>query len=118
MLTVLLTRCHESSPCAALVDQPDNSRKKHVALSAHRRRGDCLWHTRVVRDTDAGARPAGAQIHPGLHIVWTLLPAAVVIFATGLLDDLAGLTAPQSCWVRLSRLSLPAWGVQIQSLRA
>jgi len=97
-------------PCAAAGwMQPDNSRKKHVALSAHRRRGDSLAY--AASFAILCWRPAPpARNTPGLHIVGLCLPAAVVIFATGLLDDLAGLDCPRSCWVRLSRLFLACLG--------
>src|SRR5207253_7022202 len=49
-----------------------------------------------------------------LPFVWDLMPAAMVIFATGLLDDLFGLSPWQKIFGQLSAAGLAYWaGVRI-----
>src|SRR5689334_25212223 len=76
---------------AGSVDRPDGYRRLHsspvprlggIAIAASYA-GACLIASRFGQ---------GDSLAP---VLWRLLPAAVVVFATGLLDDIFGLTARQ-----------------------
>jgi len=119
ILTVLLTPLSRKLALRyGWLDQPDTSRKKHTAPVP--RTGGvaiALAYAASFAILMLAPGPAGAQVHSGLRIVWTLLPAAVVIFITGLLDDLAGLTARQKLFGQtLAAVLACLGGVQIQSL--
>ena len=59
----------------------------------------------------------GDVIDQSLPLVWKLIPAAVVVFATGLLDDLLGLKPWQKLLGQLAASALAYWaGVQIHAL--
>ncbi len=100
------------------VDQPDNSRKRHATPIPR------IGGVPIVL-AYAGSffillfmgLWGSSTIGQSLPLVWKLLPAAVLIFATGLLDDLIGLKP----WQKLSAETVAAGfacfgGIQVQSL--
>ncbi len=72
-----------------VVDQPDNGRKAHK-YPIPRVGGIAIAIAYTLAFVFAPA-PQGSILRDNLYLVWRLLPAAGVIFATGIIDDLFGL---------------------------
>ena len=72
-----------------VVDAPDQGRKIHK-YPIPRVGGIAIAISYTAAFLLAPA-PAGSLLRSNLYLVWRLLPAAGVIFATGVIDDLFGL---------------------------
>lgn len=94
-----------------VVDKPDSFRKRH-SHPIPRIGGIAI----LVSYFGAFYWPGGlGEAH--LSLLWTLLPAALVVFAVGLIDDLWGLKPWQKLTGELAAAGLAYWsGVRITSL--
>ena len=93
-----------------VVDRPDTERKLHPH-PIPRVGGIAVLISYFV------AVSAGAPPEANLSLVWTLLPAALVVFAVGLIDDVLGLKPWQKLVGQLAAIGLAYWsGVSISSV--
>ncbi|MGH9661389.1 MAG: MraY family glycosyltransferase, partial [Bryobacteraceae bacterium] len=94
---------------AGLVDHPDQHRKTH-ARPIPRVGGISIAVAYAAAFLLLMATPlsGGALLADHLPLVWKLLPAAGLVFATGLVDDLAGLR-PRQKLAGLAAAAIAAW---------
>ena len=91
-----------------VVDRPDNKRKLHPH-PIPRVGGIAVLISYFV------SVYVGAPREANLSLVWTLLPAALVVFAVGLIDDFLGLKPWQKIAGQLAAIGLAYWsGVSMQ----
>lgn len=118
-LSVLLTPLiREIAIRRGCLDRPDSNRKRHQAPIP--RLGGvaivlaCAGSFGIFSLIDLHGSPT---MLPTSALVWKLLPAAMLVFIIGLLDDLAGLTPWQKLLGEVFAAGLAcAGGIQIQSL--
>ncbi|MGH9720031.1 MAG: MraY family glycosyltransferase [Bryobacteraceae bacterium] len=113
LLCLLLTPvCRDAFHRAGLLDKPDKHRKTHsravprvggipIAISFAAAFGLLL-----LSPLSGGA----VVVQPYLPLVWKLLPAAAVVFATGLIDDLKGLRPLHKLAGQTAASVLAYWG--------
>src|SRR5437763_10893396 len=111
LLSLLLTPvCRNIFRAMGLVDAPDACRKAHscpiphlggvpIALS-------CLTACMLLMLTPLRG---GALVSNHLGLAWKLLPAAGIVFVTGLLDDVIGLRPWHKIAGQLAAASLACW---------
>src|SRR3954454_6780769 len=93
-----------------LVDQPDNNRKVHV-YPIPRIGGIAIIMAYFASFLLMNAKDA---LSSDLSLVWNLLPAAVLVFAVGLVDDFIGLKPTHKLIGQLGAALLAYWaGVRI-----
>jgi UDP-GlcNAc:undecaprenyl-phosphate GlcNAc-1-phosphate transferase len=100
------------------VDHPDGNRKTHQR-AAPRTGGVAIMLSFAVALSLLIASPltGGAVVKQGFPLVWRLLPAPALIFASGLLDDLFGLRPWQKLPGQAAGAGLACWaGIRIQAL--
>jgi UDP-GlcNAc:undecaprenyl-phosphate GlcNAc-1-phosphate transferase len=99
----------------ALLDRPDHLRKLHTAPVP--RIGGlpiALAYLAALGILLLSPLQGDTIVEQSLPLIWKLLPAAVLVFATGLFDDLIGLKPWQKLLGQLAAASLAYWaGVQI-----
>ena len=101
-----------------IVDRPDGVRKLHDR-AVPRVGGVPIAVSYVAAYVVLILSPlrGGAYLEQELPLVWTLMPAAGLVFATGLLDDLWGLKAPEKLAGQFAAAVLAYWaGVRIASI--
>ena len=100
-----------------IVDQPDNIRKFHPR-SIPQVGGIAIFIAYVV--SFAAFLPSsryGDMVRGHMEVVRNLFPAATIVFFTGLLDDLLGLTAWQKFAGQLAAAAVAVWaGLQIPAI--
>ena len=100
------------------IDRPDAARKLHARpipraggiplITAY-----CASFVLLMFTPFAG----GAMVHHALPLAWRLIPAALVVFATGLVDDLIGLRPLEKLAGQLCGAGLACWaGVTITGI--
>jgi UDP-GlcNAc:undecaprenyl-phosphate GlcNAc-1-phosphate transferase len=99
------------------VDKPDRNRKLHK-LAVPRVGGVAVVLAYAGSFLLLKAVPlrGGNLVRESLPLAWQLLPAALVIFATGIADDLFGLKAWQKLVGQLGSATLAFWaGIHVQA---
>jgi UDP-GlcNAc:undecaprenyl-phosphate GlcNAc-1-phosphate transferase len=94
-----------------IVDHPDVLRKHHAKPIA--RLGGiavCLSYVAAFVILLALPSEAGSVVRQHLPLVWKLLPAAAIVFVTGLLDDLCNLKPWQKLAGQLAASAIAFWG--------
>ena len=110
--------CRDWFQRAGLVDRPDDARKMH-RCPVPRIGGIPIAVAYIGAFALLMVSPfrGGAFVSENLPLVWRLLPAAGLIFATGLVDDLIGLKSWQKLVGQLLAAFCAYWGgVQIAGL--
>jgi UDP-GlcNAc:undecaprenyl-phosphate GlcNAc-1-phosphate transferase len=96
-----------------VLDHPDEGRKLHSS-PIPRVGGIAIALSYLAALALLLLSPLNGAGSVNLPFVWDLMPAAMVIFATGLLDDLVGLSPWQKIFGQLSAAGLAYWaGVRI-----
>src|SRR3954452_1787887 len=96
-----------------LVDQPDHNRKVHV-YPIPRIGGIAII---MAYFSSFLMMNSGDAVTSDLSLVWNLLPAAVLVFAVGLIDDFIGLKPTHKLIGQLGASLLAYWaGVRIYQL--
>ena len=111
---VLTPLCRDLAIHWGLVDQPDHIRKFHVG-SIPRVGGIAIFIAYVFSfAVFLSLSQFGDMVRGHLDVVRCLLPAAAIVFFTGLLDDLLGLKAWQKFAGQFVAAAVAVWaGVQI-----
>jgi UDP-GlcNAc:undecaprenyl-phosphate GlcNAc-1-phosphate transferase len=119
LASLLLTPlCRDLFLRLGLVDKPDDRRKKH-RVSVPRIGGVPIALTYLGCFALLLLSPlkGGLLVQSGLPIAWKLLPAAAIIFATGLVDDLRGLKPSQKLPPQIVAALIAYWsGVQLNNI--
>ncbi len=98
-----------------VVDAPDHSRKIHKYPIP--RVGGIAIACAYAGSFFLFPSLTGSNLNPELSLVWKMLPAAAVIFAVGIIDDLLGLKPWQKIVGQLAAAGLAYWsGVRIEDL--
>jgi len=109
--------CRDLFQRAGLLDHPDQFRKTHtraiprtggIPIAIAYVGSFALWLLSPLSE--------GSALSQNLPLVWKLLPAAGLIFATGLIDDLIGLKSWQKLFGQLAAALCAYWG-GVQVLR-
>src|SRR3954447_5294768 len=96
-----------------LVDQPDHNRKVHV-YPIPRIGGIAIIMAYFSSFLLMNSGHSGDAVASDLSLVWNLLPAAVLVFAVGLVDDFIGLKPTHKLRGQLGAALLAYWaGVRI-----
>lgn len=113
--TLLTPACREAARRLGLVDRPDGHRKLHrmpiprvggIAIAVSYSLSFAILLIFAHRD--------GRIVTDNMALVWRLLPAAAIVFATGLLDDLIVLSSWQKLLGNLAGAAWAYWaGVRI-----
>jgi UDP-GlcNAc:undecaprenyl-phosphate GlcNAc-1-phosphate transferase len=100
------------------LDQPDQARKLHLAAIPRVGGIPILVAYAASLLLLLAFAPAGAEtVERALPVVWRILPAALAVFGTGLIDDLLGLRPWQKLMGQLVGAGLACWaGLGIISL--
>src|SRR5438128_9012834 len=103
--------CRDAFVRAHLLDHPDQARKTHVRPTP-RAGGIPIAIAYVASFTLLLLSPfsGGSVLERHLPLVWKLLPAAGLIFATGLIDDLIGLKSWQKLLGQVAAAICAYWG--------
>src|SRR5436190_7797101 len=119
LLSLLLTPvCRNIFRSMGLVDAPDTYRKAHSS-PIPRLGGIPIALSYVIACIFLMLTPlrGGALVSNHLDLVWKLLPAAGVVFVTGLLDDVIELKPWHKIAGQLAAASLACWaGVRITGI--
>src|SRR5579883_3400733 len=88
--------CRRAAIRLGLVDRPDGQRKLHrEPIPRIGGVGIALAYAVSFSMLLLFAHRDGRIVTDHMAVVWRLLPAAAIVFATGLIDDLCGLTSWQ-----------------------
>src|SRR4051812_537343 len=119
LVSLLLTPlCRDLCLRLGFVDVPDQRRKRHC-VSVPRIGGIPIALTYLGCFTLLLISPlkGGVFVKAGLPIAWKLLPAAVIVFGTGLIDDLWGLKPWHKLPPQIIAALIAYWsGVQLNNI--
>ena len=119
LLSLVLTPvCRNIFRTLGLTDRPDSSRKSHV-VPVPRLGGIPIALSYAIAYLLLMVSPlkGGALASSHADLVWKFLPAAAIVFLTGLVDDLVGLTPWQKLAGQLLASSVACWaGVRMLAI--
>ena len=110
--------CRNLAIRSGLVDPPDHLRKLH-SRSIPRIGGVPIVIAYLVSFALLLLSPlqAGVMVRSHLDITWKLFPAAILVFSTGLLDDLLSLKPWQKLVGQLAASAVAVWaGIQVSGI--
>jgi UDP-GlcNAc:undecaprenyl-phosphate GlcNAc-1-phosphate transferase len=115
---VLTPLCRNLAIRSGVLDPPDDVRKMH-SRSIPRIGGIPIVIAYLGSFALLFLSPlhAGNLVHSHLDITWKLVPAAMLVFFTGLVDDLLNLTSWQKLLGQIAASSVAVWaGVQVSGI--
>src|SRR5689334_19395750 len=113
--TILTPLCRRTAGRLGLLDRPDGNRKLH-STPIPRVGGIAIALSYILSFSILllFAHRDGRIVADHMGLVWRLLPAAGIVFFTGLLDDLIGLTSWQKLMGNFAGAAWAYWaGVRI-----